>query len=191
MFTKIIDKNISLKLKDYQDNDAFFQLIDSSRDHLSSYMVWVKSVQSVGDVEKATRQHLLEYVNKQALHCLILYKGEIAGSISLQDINWSTRSGEIGYWLGPDFTGLGIMTKAVSTLLDYAFMERDLHKVEIWAAEDNQKSRNIPKRLGFTQEGIRRDDEYINGKYLTMVIYGLLKEEWQKMESNTKTKKDR
>lgn len=141
-------------------------------------MVWVNSVQTVENVEKATRQHLLEFVGKKAMHCLVLYQNKIAGNISLQEIDWSTRTAEIGYWLGSDFTGQGIMTKAVSALLDYAFIECDLHKVEIWAAEDNLKSRKIPERLGFIKEGIRRDDEYINGKYLTMVIYGLLKNEW-------------
>ncbi|GEK90567.1 GNAT family N-acetyltransferase [Alkalibacterium kapii] len=182
MFTKIVDDEISLKLKEYQDNVEFFQLIDASRKHLRPFMVWVNSVQSVENVEEVTQQHLLEFVNKKAMHCLILYKGKIAGSISLQDFDWTTRSAEIGYWLGSDFTGRGIMTRSVSTLLDYAFSELDLHKVEIWAAEENTKSRQIPERLGFTQEGKRRDNEYINGKYLTMVIYGLLKDEWQQMK---------
>jgi ribosomal-protein-serine acetyltransferase len=114
------------------------------------------------------------------MHFVVLYNGEVAGDISLKEINWSIKSAEIGYWLGSAYTGKGIMTRAVRSMLDYAFNDLGLHKVEIWAAEENVKSRRVPERLGFVQEGTRRDDELIGGKYITMVIYGLLEDEWHR-----------
>jgi len=180
MFTQTIDEEIALKLKEYQDTEKVFELIDASRDELKQWMTWVDQVQSVEDVEKVTRRQLLQFVKKEAMHFVILYKGEVAGDISLKEIDWSIRSAEIGYWLGSGYTGKGIVTRAVEALLAYAFDELKLHKVEIWAAEGNVKSRRIPERLGFVQEGTRRDDELIDGDYVTMVIYGILENEWTK-----------
>lgn len=63
-------------------------------------------------------------------------------------INWSNKTAYIGYWLGEEFQGNGIMTKVAKTLTDYAFNELNLNKVEIRAAVENEKSRAIPERLG-------------------------------------------
>jgi ribosomal-protein-serine acetyltransferase len=71
------------------------------------------------------------------------------------------------------------MTKACRTLITYAFTELALNKVEIHGATENIRSCAIPKRLGFTQEGILRDAEWLYDHYVDTVIYGLLAREWQ------------
>ena len=71
------------------------------------------------------------------------------------------------------------MTKAAKRFIDHAFQDLDLRKVEIGVAANNVKSRAIPLRLGFTEEGIIRNYEHLNGEYLDRVIYGMLKEEWE------------
>jgi len=68
------------------------------------------------------------------------------------------------------------MTRAVSALIDHAFGEWELHRVEVQAAVDNRKSRAIPERLGFEEEGVRREAERVGDRYLDLVVYGLLNE---------------
>jgi ribosomal-protein-serine acetyltransferase len=51
--------------------------------------------------------------------------------------------------------------------------------VEIQCGEDNHKSRAIPERLGFQQEGIIRDGEFLYDHFHDVVVYGLLKKEWK------------
>lgn len=60
--------------------------------------------------------------------------------------------------------------------MDIAFREYGLNRMEIRAAVDNRKSRAIPDRLGFTQEGTCRQAEWIVDHYVDHVVYGLLKE---------------
>jgi len=71
------------------------------------------------------------------------------------------------------------MTDTVKALLQYAFEVLQLHKVEIRAAEGNQKSRAIPERLGFVKEGTIRAAEWLYDHYVDHVVYGLLVSEWQ------------
>jgi len=71
------------------------------------------------------------------------------------------------------------MTKTAGALTEYALNELKLNKVEIRAAVENQKSRNIPERLGFIQEGTIRRGEWLYDHYVDTVVYGMLREEWQ------------
>jgi ribosomal-protein-serine acetyltransferase len=72
------------------------------------------------------------------------------------------------------------MTKTVSALLDHAFDEWDLNRVEIHVATGNRRSRAIPERLGFQQEGVLRDYERVGDRYLDIVVYSLLARERQR-----------
>ncbi|MOA59632.1 putative ribosomal N-acetyltransferase YdaF [compost metagenome] len=71
------------------------------------------------------------------------------------------------------------MTKVCEALTEYALVELDLNKVDIRAAERNFRSRSIPERLNFTQEGTIRKAEWLYDHYVDHVVYGMLKEEWK------------
>lgn len=86
--------------------------------------------------------------------------------------------GRIGYWLGEEYTGKGVMTKAVRELIHLGFKHWPLQKIEIHCAVNNMKSRAIPERLGFTNEGTLRRTVKVNDHFQDHVIYGILKEEY-------------
>ena len=67
------------------------------------------------------------------------------------------HAGELGYWNVRGFEGQGLITKACRRLIEYGFIERDLHRIEIQAAADNHRSRAVAERLGFTFEASMRD----------------------------------
>jgi ribosomal-protein-serine acetyltransferase len=63
-------------------------------------------------------------------------------------------------------------------LVDYAFNELGLNRLEIRCATENTKSRAIPQRLGFKQEGTIRQAEWLYDHYVDLVVYGILASEW-------------
>jgi ribosomal-protein-serine acetyltransferase len=71
------------------------------------------------------------------------------------------------------------MSKACNAFVVHAFNDLNLRKIEIGVATNNIKSRAIPERLGFTQEGTIRNYELLHTQFLDRVIYGLIKDEWQ------------
>lgn len=89
------------------------------------------------------------------------------------------RSAQIGYWLGKDYQGRGIMTRAVIALVEYGFNRMGLNRVEIHAAVQNEKSRSMPEKLGFLNEGCIRQAEWLYDHYVDHMVYGMLAEEWK------------
>lgn len=75
------------------------------------------------------------------------------------------------------------MTKACCCLCDYLFSKLNLNRIEIRCAETNTKSRAIPGRLGFTQEGKLRQMGYTRAGLVDYVIYGLLADEWRELST--------
>jgi ribosomal-protein-serine acetyltransferase len=63
-------------------------------------------------------------------------------------------------------------------MLEYAFSRLMLNKVEIRCATGNLKSCAIPQRLGFKQEGIIRQGEWLYDHFVDLNLYGLLVGEW-------------
>jgi len=90
-----------------------------------------------------------------------MYKGNFAGLIGFNNVDWERKCTSIGYWLGESFQGKGIMTKALETFINYAFSTMHLNKIEIPIAE-----------------GTIRDAEWLYDRYVNHVMYGLLKHEW-------------
>jgi ribosomal-protein-serine acetyltransferase len=71
------------------------------------------------------------------------------------------------------------MTEAVRALVDHAFGPWRLERVEIAAAVDNARSRAIPERLGFREEGVRRRAERVGDRWLDHAVYAMLASDWR------------
>ncbi len=182
MFTYIVDEEVQLRLVDEGDAEAIFRLTDESRDYLREWLPWIDLTTEVGDTRNFIKMSKQMYAEGKGLNTVILYKGEVVGIAGYNEIDWRNKIAYIGYWLGEKYQGKGIMTRAAKGLTDYAFEGLGLHKVDIRAAEENHKSRSVPKRLGFKEEGKIRAGELLYGKYVDHVVYGLLKEEWERQK---------
>jgi ribosomal-protein-serine acetyltransferase len=108
----------------------------------------------------------------------IVSDGQMAGMVGFISVDWGRRSTSIGYWLGRRFQGRGTMTAAVRVLTGHALVDWDLNRVEIRAASENHRSRAIPARLGFREEGTLRQADRVGGRYLDLVVPSMLAADW-------------
>ena len=111
---------------------------------------------------------------------LILYKGHAGGVIGYNWIDPLNRSCEIGYWIAQDMQKHGIVTRSTRALVESAFGTLNLNRINIPAAVKNTKSRSIPERLGFTDEGIKREAEWLYDHFVDHVQYSMLRGDWEK-----------
>ena len=86
---------------------------------------------------------------------------------------------EIGYILHPDYWGLVYVPEAACALIDLAFKELELHKIELSCFGYNLQSQRVAEKLGFALEARIRDCKDAQGNSCDSLIYGLLKSEWE------------
>ncbi|WYP25146.1 GNAT family protein [Alkalihalobacillus sp. FSL W8-0930] len=173
------DKRSVVKRLELHHAEELFQLIDKSRESLSAWLTFPTYTHSVSDTVAFIEKSLKRSETNNGYWSGIWYEGKLVGSIGLLYIDYTTRRTEMGYWLGEEFVGKGLMTNACTQLIRVAFDELNLQKTEIKVATINTKSQAIPMKLGFTQEGIIRRDERINNTFHDRILYGLLKDEWE------------
>ena len=70
----------------------------------------------------------------------------VVGMIGLHEIDWKNRQAELGYWLGKNHWGKGIMTEAVQLTLSFGFLEMKLHKIHSRTFEENTASVKVYRR---------------------------------------------
>ena len=88
---------------------------------------------------------------------------------------------EIGYTLHPDYWGRGYVPEAASALIDLAFKELNLHKIELTCFGSNVQSQRVAEKLGFTLEARIRDRKDVQGNRCDDLRYGLLRSEWESL----------
>jgi len=179
MFKSEIDDSLTLSLLETKDADQLFRLIDSNRDHIGQWLKFPSMTVEVEDSRAFIERTRIRYAKDEGYWLGIWSEDHLVGSIGYLYLDQENKKTEIGYWLGQEYEGKGFITKSIKVLIDYAFDELQFNKIEIGAATDNAKSRAIPEKLGFTSEGELRDYEYINGRFLDRVIYGLKAAEWR------------
>ncbi|NGJ31568.1 GNAT family N-acetyltransferase [Staphylococcus aureus] len=178
MFGMKVNEQMTLKILEAHDTEALFNLVNRSRDSLRELLPWVDATEQPSDTRAFIKRGLLQFADGNGFQCGIWYVGTLVGVIGLHEINHMHRKTSLGYYLDKQFEGRGIMTQAVEALIKYCFDEIDLNRIEISAAANNEKSQAIPERLGFTREGMLRDNELLNGIYSSSYIYSLLKSEY-------------
>jgi RimJ/RimL family protein N-acetyltransferase len=103
------------------------------------------------------------------------------GNLSLQQISLKNRSAEFAILIGdPAAYGKGIGYEAGKLLLDYAFYTLELHRIHCGTHTHNVGMQKLALKLGFTQEGKRRDAIFKNGEFADIVEYGLLYNDYLK-----------
>lgn len=116
--------------------------------------------------------------NHDVLQLLVCDEGIRVGMVELDPIDREDGTADLAFWIHPDHRERGYARDAIETLLDYTFTELRIHKVTANAFAPNQASRNLLGDLGFTEEGIGREDAYLDGRYVDTHYFGLLEGEW-------------
>ena len=107
---------------------------------------------------------------------------QLLGTCTIFKINQQNRNGEIGYILNRDHWGKGLMTEAITCVLNYAFNDLELHRLEADTDPENLASLALLEKLGFQKEGYFRERWFVHGKWHDSVMLGLLQSEYTTSE---------
>jgi len=112
-------------------------------------------------------------------------KKGLIGAVGLHKVDKFNGTATMGYWLGQNYWRQGIMYEAACKVLDFAFKNLKLRRIDIGAWTKNEKSNGLIKKLGFKKEGFRRKAIKVkaDGIVRDEFIYGMLRNEWKTAEN--------
>lgn len=179
MLSHRIDDETELRLIEPRHAEALNALVERNLEHIREWSAWLKRERSIENTRAFIRQNLARMAENNGYALAIWHRGEMAGQIEFNYIDWDNRKTEIGYWLGASFQGRGLVTKSCRALVEHAFGELGLNRVEIRCAAENRRSRAVPERLGFRREGVLAQAEWMHDHFHDLVVYAVLAGEWR------------
>jgi ribosomal-protein-alanine N-acetyltransferase len=122
-----------------------------------------------------------DYASGAALRFAITLResDEFIGSITLYDFFDQNRRCDVGYALLQPYWGKGYLAETMTALLDYAFLELNLNRIEADIDPRNEASARLLERMAFQKEGYMRERWIVNGEVCDTAFYGLLKRDWE------------
>jgi ribosomal-protein-serine acetyltransferase len=175
-----LEVDSALVLRQFEEADAaeVFATVERNRARLREWLPWVDRTASAADLTQFIRRANAQYESGLGPQCAILWNGAIAGSLGCHPIDWANSSCAIGYWLDSACERNGLITRCTAAMLDYLFETIALHRVEIRCGTGNSRSCAVPKRLGFAREGVLREAERVNSRWVDLVVWSMLNCDW-------------
>ncbi|MFJ3235346.1 GNAT family N-acetyltransferase [Streptomyces sp. NPDC086787] len=159
--------------------EEFLAHLDRGREHIGRYITFGSQAT---DVESA-RALLTGHADKRTadnggLHGIWL-DGKLVGGVLFCTFDAVNGTCEVGCWLEPAATGRGLITRAITVLIDWAVEVRGIHRVEWHAASGNVPSVNTARRLGMTRDAVMRETHLHRGVRHDMEVWSVLAPEWR------------
>jgi ribosomal-protein-serine acetyltransferase len=168
--------HLTLSPIDTSDAQELWTSVEGSRAHLEPWLPWVPFNTDAEASYRYADASATDWDHARACRFTIRDRSSRAflGVVGLEAFAHLHLSVELGYWLRLDATRRGVMTEASRSVLHWAFTKVNVHRVRVAAATDNHASLAVIRRLGFRFEGIAREAERCNGRWLDHAIFALL-----------------
>ena len=175
--THIQGERIYLRPPESQDYPAWYMTRSRSRHDLEEYEPrWPVGCLEQSFFERRLAYQAQNWVCDRSYSFLIFHDEthELLGGININNIlRGCLQHASIGYWLDIEARGHGYMQEALKLILEFAFDDIGLKRVNISSLPYNQRSRKVIEAVGFEKEGYARNYLQINGVWQDHVLYGM------------------
>jgi ribosomal-protein-serine acetyltransferase len=154
--------------------------VRASLGDLQPWLPWANGYDK-GVAQRFVRESLSAWNDGRAYDFAIRYPDEPdyhVGNVSIWYVSPQNRIGEVGYWIRSGRTDQGIGTEATARILQIGFEELNMHKIVLRIAAGNLGSERIAAKLGFSKEGLLREEVKVGTTWLDHTIWSLLENEW-------------
>lgn len=182
LFTFSLGEDAALLPRTSAIADAYHELLAANVERLARWLPGLGALPSLDETRAELARRGQAWLDGSQLPTAIAVRAEggwrLVGEVNLL-IDAGIRAAEVGYWLDADWEGRGLVTRAVTATLDWAFGPLGLRRVKLGAIASNERSIAVAERLGFRREGLFREAAVVSGVEHDVVGYGLLAREWR------------
>ncbi len=134
------------------------------------------------EVEEKLKTWIVEYGGDYFFRWAIVDKetNTNIGMIAFYKVNAKNRRVEVEYCIGKDYWYKGFATEALRAVVDFAFDELNLNRVEAFHRSKNPSSGRVLEKVGMKQEGTLKQYLVHNNEYDDCHIYAIIRNDWKK-----------
>lgn len=156
----------------------FAQHVAAAQDHLAEWLSWGATAADVEGAERVLQRYADAQARGEGRILGIWVGGRLLGGVLFRVWEQSRGMCELGVWLAPEVVGRGLVTRAATVMIDWAFRVRGMHRVEWRCASTNTRSGAVARRLGMTREGVLREAFPLHGVWHDVELWAVLAPEW-------------
>lgn len=164
-----------------RDVNSVTEAVQSSLSDLNEWLPWAHPGYRKDDASTYIKDSGEAWKEGRAYDFAIRRRGDTRrhlGNISIWPVSRLTRTGEIGYWVRSDATTHGIATEATAAVVKVGFEDLGYHKLTLRIAIGNRASERVAEKLGFSREGVLREELLIRGRWVDHSLFSLLEREY-------------
>lgn len=170
--------DFELRPLEYRDVGAVFEAIEESRADVGRWMEWCREDYSRADTEAWIDAALCGRDDGSNFQFgMFEPSGRCLGACGLSGIDLQAKLANLGYWVRTRETGRGIAVEAASRVIDWAFTNTDIERIEIIAAVDNRRSQRVAEKVGAVREGVLRSRLCVFGEFHDAVMYSIVRKD--------------
>lgn len=178
----IESQRLTLQRFSRRDATTLDEAIRESLADLNQWLPWARMDYTSSDTTAFIRESTQAWKEERAWDYSIRITEDPrrhVGNISFWTVSKLGKIAEIGYWVRSGETRQGICTEAVGLLLDEVFDSLGYHKIVLRIAVGNDASDRVAEKLGFTREGVLREELLIRGNWVDHSLWSLLDREYR------------
>lgn len=175
-------ERLILKRFGKRDAEPLLAAVHASLPELSQWMPWAHSQYGRDDAAGFVRDSQMSWKEGRAYDFAIRRPEATErhlGNVSIWSVSRLGRVAEIGYWTRTEDTACGIATEVTGRMLRVGFDDLNMHKINLRIAVGNKHSERVAEKLGFTREGVLREELMIQSKWVDHTLFSLLESEWR------------
>ncbi|MEO1805738.1 MAG: GNAT family N-acetyltransferase [Bacteroidota bacterium] len=162
-----------------EHTDRLYELIEENRSYLQNWLSWISRIQNHSDCYR-----FLLHVNYRSIYdgrwvYGIWHEEQLVGLLDFNEPNARLQQISLGYWLGEEYQGQGIVTGCVSACIDYLFTIHNVSRIIIKCATDNLRSQAVAQRLNFDWEGLEYQAGEVSGRMVDLNVFVKHKQRWR------------
>jgi RimJ/RimL family protein N-acetyltransferase len=178
-FPVLYTKRLKLIEIESANAQAIFDIF--SKDEVTKYY-GRESMKSLDEAHEMIKHFELLFQEGRGIRWGIVWKAtnQFIGTVGIHNYSPRMKRAEVGFELHPDYWRKGILSEALARVLEYCFVEMELHRMGAVTFPANDASNNLLEKIGFTREGKLRGYLYQNEEFHDAYVLSLLKSDWRR-----------
>ncbi|MGI9324886.1 MAG: GNAT family N-acetyltransferase [Pseudomonadales bacterium] len=167
--------NVQIRPYELADAQSLARAAVESHREISPWMPWCHAQYTLQEAQTWIELTIRGRQEGSLYDFAIVIDGEFVGACGINQVNTQDRVANLGYWLRSSVAGKGIAAIAAQQVIDWAFQNTELNRIEIVTAIDNHRSQRVAEKLGAQRDAVLQQRTMVKGQPSPAILYSVVR----------------